>query len=268
MKTKKIILGLVVVLIIAAGVVYTKAIKSVPQDGENAKVVKFENLRDVRYAEVFLIGGNGITKNLSAAFYNTSDLNNEVDHNNTCPQELWDKIDVDQLKKEYNVLSAFKNGPRHWTNDWIEIPVGKELDFSGLKARWFGEVVLPKVNLNEKGSTAYKPTQVARKSKMGFNTGEPIFVLVDPQGRPWAMQAYGLIVDPSQTYEGLFSLDKKLKGMAATGWSFKVITLEKDLIIHADSEGIAYIVQDELVFRFRRIGLAVVAVIKIDNLAN
>lgn len=245
MKTKKIVLGIVVILLVAFGILYSKAVKDIPQDGVNAKMVTFNDLRDVRYAEVFLIGGNGITKNLSAAFYNTTDRNNQAAPNNTCPQELWDKIDVDQLKEEYNVLSAFKNGPRHWTMDWIEIPVGKELDFSGLKARWFGQVVLPKVDLNEKGSTGYKPTEVARKSKMGFDAGKPIFALIDDQGRPWAMQAYGLIDDPSQTYKGLFTLDKKLKDIPS-GWSYRVIILEKDLVIHADDKGIAYIVQDEL----------------------
>lgn len=242
---KKVIIGLVIILVVVLGVIYSKAVKEVPQDGINAVETKFDNLRDLRYAEVFLIGGNGLTKNLSAAFYNTTDRNNQADPRNTCPQELWDKIEVEQLKKEYNVLSAFKNGPRHWVMDWIKIPVGKELEFNGLKARWFGEVVLPKVDLNEKGSTGYKPTEVARKSSMGFNAGKPIFVLIDPQGRPWAMQAYGLIDDPSQTYEGLYSLDKKLVTMPE-GWQYKVINLEKDLVIHADKNGIAYIVQDEL----------------------
>lgn len=245
MKVKIIVLSVVIGLIVVAAIIYTKAVKDIPQDGVGAKQTHFENLRDIRYAEVFLIGGNGITKNLSAAFYNTSERNNAADPRNTCPQELWDKIDVVQLKKEYNVLAAFKNGPRHWTMDWIEIPVGKELNFSGLKARWFGQVKLPPVDLNKKGDTGYKPTEVARKSQMGFNAGKPIFALIDPQGRPWAMQAYGLIVDPSLTYNELFTLSDKLVNIS-DGWSYKVIELEKDLVIHADQNGIAYIVQDEL----------------------
>lgn len=217
----------------------------VPQDGVDAKMTRFDDLRNVRYSEVFLIGGNGITKNLRAAFYNTSALNNEKEEMNTCPAELWDKIDVKQLKKEYKVLAAFKNGPRHWMMDWIEIPVGKELDFNGLKARWFGEVTLPKnANLNEKGSTAYKPTVVARKSQMGFNKGKPVYILEDPEGNPWVMQAYGLINDPTQTYESMSSLDKKLK--LAEGWKFRVTVLKQDLVIHAGSDGMAHIVQDEL----------------------
>ncbi len=53
----------------------------------------------------------------------------------TCPRDLLDKVDVDDLKEEYGVLGAFKNGPRLWTLDWAEAMVGGERDFSGLKAR-------------------------------------------------------------------------------------------------------------------------------------
>jgi len=245
MKTStKVIIGVVAVILLGGIVLYSKAVKSLPPDGAEAKMTRFNNLRDVRYAEIFLIAGNGITKDLSAAFYNTTARNNEGDSMNTCPQELWDKIDVKQLKEEYNVLAAFKNGPRHWTMDWIELGVGIEHDFNGLKARWMGVVKLPKqVNLNEKGSSGYKPTEVARKSQMGFSKGKPVFALIDPQGRPWVMQAYSLIDDRSITYEGLNTLGQKLVNIAA-GWKYKVIVLDQDLVIHSD--GIANIVQDEL----------------------
>lgn len=245
MKTK-IAIGILVVIIIAGFIIYPKVVKEVPQDGVVAKEMRFDSLRDMRYAEVFLIGGNAITKNLSAAFYNSTDLNNEADSRNTCPQELWDKINIDEQKEKYDVLAVFKNGPRHWTMDWIKIPVGQELDFNGFKARWFGQVELPKhVDINKKGSTGYKPTEVARKSVMGFHAGTKVFALIDPQGRPWVMQAYGLIVDPSQTYEGLFTLKNKLKNMPSD-WDYKVFDLKEELVIHADENGIAYIVQDEL----------------------
>ena len=91
-----------------------------------------------------------------------------------------------------------------------------------------GQVKLPKdVNLKEKGSTAYKPTTVARKSQMGFEKGKPVFILDDPEGRPWVMQAYSLIVDPSLTYESLKDLGSKLK--LAPGWKFRVQVLDQDL---------------------------------------
>ena len=241
-----IAIGVVALILIIVGVIiYSNAVKDVPQDGINAKQIRFDNLRDLRYAEIFLIGGNGITKNLSAAFYNTTERNNEADPRNTCPQELWDKIDVEKLKEEYNVLAAFKNGPRHWAMDWIQLGVGKELDFNGLKARWMGQVKLPKGDLNKKGGTGYKSTEVARESLMGFDAGKPVFALIDPQGRPWVMQAYGLIVDPTITYERLMTLGDKLVNMPE-GWKYRVIVIEQDLVLHPDKRGFAFIMQDEL----------------------
>jgi hypothetical protein len=138
--------------------------KKLPDDGAHAKVMRFDNMRDMRYAEVFLIGGDPLTHDLQAEFYNSTGLNNSADPRNTCPQAIWDKVDPEQLKKRYNVLGVFKNGPRHWVMDWIELPVGAERDFDGFKARWMGQVKLPKdIDLKKKGSSAFKPTTVARK---------------------------------------------------------------------------------------------------------
>ncbi len=42
-----------------------------PDDGADAEVMRFDNLRDVRYAEVFLIGGDALTHDLEAVFFAT-----------------------------------------------------------------------------------------------------------------------------------------------------------------------------------------------------
>ena len=94
------------------------------------------------------------------------------------------------------MLGVFKNGPRHWAMDWIELPVGAKRTFDGLEARWMGQVKLPKdIDLKKKGSSAYKPTTVAQ-IEMGFVKGKPVFILDDPQGNPWVMQAYSLMWTP------------------------------------------------------------------------
>jgi len=77
---------------------------------------------------------------------------------------------------------------------------------------------------------------------MGFKAGRPVFVLVDPQGRPWVMQAYSLSVNPKLTYASLKTLGSQLK--LAPGWKYKVVVLNRDLTIHAVN-GIAHIVQDD-----------------------
>ena len=217
---------------------------SLPQDGADAKVMRFDNLRDMRYGEVFRVGGNRLTHNLEAAFYNTTGLNDSADPRNTCPEALWAKVNPEMLKKQYDVLDVFKNGPRHWTMDWIELPVGTERNFDGLKARWMYQVKLPEhINLEAKGYTGYRPTKVERKSQMGFIKGKPVFILDDMKGNPWVMQAYSLIADPSLTYEGLKTLGSKLK--LAPGWKYRVQVLDQDLTIKA-VDGIAHIVQDDL----------------------
>jgi hypothetical protein len=230
-------------LLFVAGLVLAGC-ATLPNDGATATVKRFDNLRAMRYCEVFLIGGDALTHDLQAAFYNTTDLNNKANPRDTCPAAVWDKVDAEALKKQYDVLGVFKNGPRDWATDWIELPVGTMRTFDGLQARWMGVVQLPKdVNLHEKGSSAYKPTTVARKSQMGFAKGQPVFILESPDGMPWVMQAYSNIVDPNLTYADLQTLDKKLK--LAPGWKYRVKVLDQDLTIRAVN-GHARIVQDDL----------------------
>ena len=229
-------------VLIVASAMLSGCTKSLPQDGINAKMMRFDNLNNYRYCEVFLIGGNPITKDLSAVFYNTTDLNNGATTRDSCPDEMWSKVDRESLKKEDDVLGVFKNGPRFWLYDWIEPPVGTQRDLNGLQARWFGQVKLPK-DFGKKGSTYYKPTTVERASEQGYVKGQTVFILDDPDGTPWVMQAYSKIEDPNLTYEDLKTLDKKLK--LAPGWKYRVKVLEQDLDIGA-IDGIAHVVQDDL----------------------
>ena len=106
---------------------------SLPNDGATPKTTKFQNVLDQRYLEIFLIAGNGISGNLKAACYNTQSLNGGDRTGDSAPQNLVDKLDVKTMKKENHVLGAFVNGPRRWCLDWIDVPVGVERDFNGLK---------------------------------------------------------------------------------------------------------------------------------------
>ena len=240
-KTPRVYLAIVALLCIA---VLAGCTKPIPQGGDGATVKRFDNLRGVRYCEVFLIGGTIYPKDLQGAVYNTSGLNNAANPNDTCPAEMWAKVDPDDLKKKDDVWGVFKNGPRGWTMDWIELPVGAQRDLDGLQARWFAQVQLPKdIDLSKKGSSAYKATTVHRKSTMTFEAGKPVFLLDDPQGTSWVMQASAQIVDPTLTYDQLDKLGDKLK--SAPGWKFRVKVLDRDLTIKAVN-GIAHIVQDDL----------------------
>jgi|SRR5271167_66808 len=233
------ILGLLLLAMLAG------CTKSVPNESASAKERRFDGLRAMGYCEVFLIGGNPITKNLKAAVFNTTDLNYQADPHQTCPADLWAKVDPEALKKQYDMLGVFKNGPRGWANDWIQLPVAQNITtLDGLQTHWFMTVDLPKdMQVGKKGGTGYKPTIGHRTSLMGFDKGKPVFILDDPDGNPWVMQAYSQIVDPNLTYDQLEKLGEKLK--PASGWKFRVAVLDRDLTIKAIN-GDAWIVQDDL----------------------
>ena len=223
---------------------YLAGCATLPDDGKNAKMMRFDNLNNYRYCELFLIGGDAVTKDLKADFYNSTDLNGGAATRDSCPQAVWDKVDIEAVKKEYHVLGVFKNGPRFWMYDWIELPVGTERDFNGYHGRWFGKVNLPKsFDPKKKGSTAYHPTTVQRGSHQGYVKGQTVFILDDPSGTPWIMQAYSHIVDSKLTYTDLPTLGKKLK--LPPGWKYQVKVLDRDLEIQAIN-GVARIVQDDL----------------------
>jgi len=207
------------------------------------KPLKYTGLRGVRYCEVgllVLVQGKAVYAN----YFNTSGLNNAADRMDTCPSDLWAKINPEQLKTQYDIATAFKNGPRGWTMDWIDLPTGPVVDFDGLKTRWLGRAQLPPEMTSFKaGALAYKMIKSHRKSTMTFEKGKPVFILDDPDGTPWVMQAFSKIVDPSVSYDGLKDLGSKIHPRA--GWKYRVVTLDKDLTI-STPEGYNWLTQDEL----------------------
>jgi hypothetical protein len=78
---------------------------------------------------------------------------------------------------------------------------------------------------------------------MHFDKGKPVFIIDDPQGTPWVMQAWSAIVDPSLTYDTLKDMGPKLQ--LPTGWKYRVVTLKEDLNIVTPG-GFAWITQDNL----------------------
>ena len=86
-----------------------------PHDDADAQLMRFDNICGQRYTEIFLIGGHPIIYDITAGIYNTIGLNDPDGTGDTTPQAVLDQVDLDALTKQYDVLSAFKNGPRLWT---------------------------------------------------------------------------------------------------------------------------------------------------------
>lgn len=209
---------------------------------ENPESMTYTDLRGVIYCEVWLF--RNFDDGIAAVYYNTSALNNAAEVNNTCPDDAWAKVTVDSLEGNFDILAAYRNGPRGWTMDAITLPVGPVETFDGLQARWMGQGLLPKgTSLTSAHMAPYTPLQSHRKSSMTFQKGKPVFILEDAEGTPWVMQAFGQLVDTSLTYDGLTDLATKLKPPA--GWKYRVAVLDQDLTI-STPEGYNWIVQDEL----------------------
>lgn len=239
---------------LAATAVSLAGCAALPKDDANAKLMHFENTRAQRYTEIFAIYGDAATKNLTAGVYNTIGLNgaSPTGAGDSTPQALLDKVTPELVKKDSGALAGFINGPRIWTLDWIEVDVGAERDFNGLKARWVTWFPIPhEMNLNAKGSTYYKPVQVERRTKFGFNKGKPVFILDAPTGETFVMKSLSLEENKTQTYESLTTLGSRLKLPA--GWKFRVAVLDKDLVLTPDN-GVAWIVQDDLLNTYDRAG--------------
>jgi len=201
---------------------------------------------NAEFCEVFLI--TGTPPNLKATFYNTMGLNDAA-HNDSCPADKWAALDPKAVAAQYHVESVFKNGPHAWVVDRLIAfkqggYAGKVLDFAGIKGFFAGVVQLPPGTLQAKpGSGGYKPTTVRRQTEYQYFKGHPIFILDGPDGKPWIMQAYSRMVDPTLTLAQLSNLGSTLT--LPPGWKFRTVTLDRNLTVHPVN-GMARIVQDNL----------------------
>lgn len=230
----------------------TKSVKTsakLPQDDAETIEMRFEGIRGHRYTEIFLIAPEP-SGSLTGGIYNTIGLNDATDAGDSTPQPLVEGLDLAAVAKQYDVPAVFLNGPRLWCLDWLNVVVGRERDFNGLKARWVMWLDVPKT-LSQNKSNAYKPMAGNRDTAFGINAGSPAFILDDPDNNSWVMKSAGLIVDPTQTYDTLRDLGTRLQ--LALGWTFRTVVLDADLILTPDN-GKAHIVQDDLGNTYDRVG--------------
>ena len=82
-----------------------------------------------------------------------------------------------------------------------------------------------------------------RDTRYSYAAGRPVFILDDPDGTPWVMQAYARIVDPDLGLDDLAGLGARLKLPA--GWSYRTEALTSELVVHP-VDGVARILQDDL----------------------
>jgi hypothetical protein len=193
-----------------------------------------DGVRDARYCEIIPVVRRGV--HLLATVYNTLGLND-------CPSELWDKITEPAMKKRFGAFKVVLNGPRHFVMDAIaaegDTASGATIDAGGLALTARATI---KVGLSDLRAKPYRERTIERETRYIFKAGQPMFLLVRPDGVRYAMQSYAQIVDKSLGYADLPKLGDRLK--LPKGWHYETMTPDTDLMLGA--QGKATVVQDDL----------------------
>lgn len=235
---KALALGLAVVLgspLVAGGA--AAQLKPGPIAGNT---VYLEKARDYAFCEFEVVMGQ--PPNLVVQVYNTSGTV-------PCTPGKLDSIDAKALAKKVGADAVIKNPTRWWLMDgmWL-YGAGETYDFDGVKATWMAALKLDAGQMKEGGKpfATYKPTVVARNSKMLWKKGSQVYLLRDPDGKAWIMQAYTNLVEKTLTAADLPQLGSKLK--LPPGWKYEVKTLDKDFtyIPPASTGHLTHAVSDDL----------------------
>jgi hypothetical protein len=213
-------------------------------DGANAKFKHVENMREVRFIEIFLAAREAKSGNMVAACYNTLFTSNGIPASkDTAPQTLVQGLDFAKMKEDYGVLGASLNGPKLWLPDWTDIDTGVEREFNGIKAIWVAQLNMGD-NASVGESTPYKPMKIARKSGLGWKKGNTVLLLDDAEGNTWIMKGFQLGLKPQYTYKQFVAAGRSQFKKLPSGWKFRVKTLERNLNEKPEN-GVATIMPDE-----------------------
>lgn len=178
------------------------------------------NLRGQRYCEII------VAKSLTNySVYNTWGLND-------CPAALWNQVNVAQVKQETGSSFVHLNGPRHWVIDGFKKtalinPSIKTL--AGLTLREAGILHLSVFDLL-KPNTPYQDRNVNRQTTWIYQSGRPVYELINPKGQVFVMQSFSVQQHP-QTEQSLSQLGSVLTLPA--GWKFKTGILKQPEMLEA-----------------------------------
>ncbi len=188
-----------------------------------------EGVRNARYCEIIPVVRSGF--HLVATVYNTLGLND-------CPAAVWDKIAEAEMKKRFGAIKVLLNGPRYFVMDTIVA--------GGLALTERASIDLDLFGMR---SEPYRERTIDRDTRYVFEAGKPMFVLVAPDGKRYAMQAYAQMIDKTLSYDDLPGLGARLKLPA--GWRYETFAPAADLVLGAKGE--AVIVQDNLDDTYQKI---------------
>jgi hypothetical protein len=202
---------------------------------KDLKVVTVENTRNTRFGEILVV------KESAIEIYNTTGLND-------CPARLWDAMDLEAIKRQYQAKAIQKNGPHYWMMDALTVSLGETASFGGIDARWGASIDPSLIGKSDKGSEPYKVFNPKKTQKMVYFKGKPVFELVDPDGHVYVLQAR----EEQFPIESLPKLGEKMKRLPK-GWTYRTRILAEDLVLDLRPDHTIYGVGDEFHQYYTRI---------------
>jgi hypothetical protein len=157
-----------------------------------------------------------------------------------------EQLDIQKLAADLGsgVVGIVPNAGRHWTMDEIDMQVGENVDFQGIKMCWAGDMSGDEIKVHF--SAPYAIGKILRNTNWIYKAGKPVYLLREPGGIVWVMQEYTKEVDASLTIDNLDQVGGKLKHLPE-GWTFETKVLTQDLSLDTRRSGLwASILRDEL----------------------
>jgi len=192
---------------------------------------------NVRYCEILMGNVDISSGSINAEVFGTQGCND-------CPQELWEGLDADQIKDEYNTLFVDLNGPRH---SLMDDAVGSVFlgdcseNFNSISMKRLASISIDLASANS--NSDYIPYSVTRSTVFNFYKGSRVYVLEAPENKCYIMQSYSEIVDQNLKLEDLETLELSLN--MPSGWRYRSVVLSEQLDV-SSIDGLAEIVVDDL----------------------
>lgn len=147
--------------------------------------------------------------------------------------EWWKNLDLEKLAAEFGAKAVHKNGPQWWTMDEVGVMGSKPVPVAGVNMIFGAH--LPPGTTSMKNYTIFNP---AKFQNLTWKAGQPVYQLVDAEGHIYVLQGNKVPTEELGLLAGKF---KKLPA----DWEYRVVTLEKDLVMNLTPAKPIPSVQDE-----------------------
>lgn len=150
-----------------------------------------------------------------------------------CDTAWWDALDLEALAGELGAKAVIKNGPQWWSMDEVGVMASEASPVAGVPMVFGAH--LPPGTMETPHYTVFNP---AKYQNLVWKAGKPSYQLVDPDGHVYVIQGHKVPVAE------LATLGVRMKGLP-DGWTYRVVTLDADLVMNLTPNEPIPSVQDE-----------------------